>query len=325
MALRRLMMKQICIMEPLGISKEQLESIFHPIVERGYSLDVHMTKESDEKALYDRIKDASILVLANQPLSGSIIRRCSKLEMISIAFTGVDHVDIKACEEKGIAVSNAAGYSTHAVSELVFGLAISLMRNIVPCDGRTRTAGTKDGLVGPELYGKTFGVIGMGAIGEATARIAKAFGCQVLAYNRSPKPKLEEEGFIFTDIDTICKKAHIVSLHVPLNDETHHLIDERRIGIMQQNAILINTARGPVVDMVALGDALRKGHLGGAGIDVYEIEPPIPKDHPLCTAPHTVLTPHIGFASQEAFITRAHIVKDNVLHWLEGSPINVIC
>lgn len=165
----------------------------------------------------------------------------------------------------------------------------------------------------------------MGAIGTAVARIAKAFGCHVLAYNRSEKPELVAEGFAFADLDTVVREADILSLHVPLNDATRHLIDAKRIDSMKDTAVLINTARGPVVDNEALAKALHAGKLRGAGIDVFEMEPPIPTDHPLCDAPRTVLTPHIAFASQEAFVTRAHIVMDNIVAFLQGEPVNRVC
>ena len=318
-------MKQICVMEPLGVSEELLQSLAEPFKDQGYELVVHGTKETDQVKLLDRVREASIIIMANQPLSGEIIRQCPNLEFISVAFTGVDHVDLDACREKGIVVSNAAGYSTQAVAELVFGLAISVMRNVLPCDGRTRTGGTKDGLPGFELHGKTFGVVGMGAIGVAVARIAKAFGCHVLAYNRSEKPELLAEGFAFADLDTVVRDSDILSLHVPLNDATRYLIDAKRIESMKDTAILINTARGPVVDNEALAKALHAGKLRGAGIDVFEMEPPIPTDHPLCDAPRTVLTPHIAFASQEAFVTRAHIVMDNIVAFLQEEPVNRVC
>ena len=263
--------------------------------------------------------------MANQPLSGEIIRQCPNLECISVAFTGVDHIDLEACRERGIVVSNAAGYSTQAVTELVFGLAISVMRNVLPCDDRTRTGGTKDGLPGFELHGKTFGIVGTGAIGSAVARIAKAFGCKVIAYNRSEKPELVAEGITFTDLDTVVQEADILSLHVPLTDATRHLIDAKRIDMMKDTAVVINTARGPVVDNEALAKALHAGKLRGAGIDVFEVEPPIPTDYPLCDAPRTVLTPHIAFASQEAFVTRAHIVMDNIVAFLKEDPVNRVC
>lgn len=318
-------MKQIVVMEPLGVSEEFLQSLAAPFKAQGYELAVHSTKETNQVKLLDRVREASIIILANQPLSGEIIRQCPNLEYISVAFTGVDHIDLNTCREKGIAVSNAAGYSTQAVAELVFGLAISVLRNVLPCDGRTRTGGTKDGLPGFELHGKTFGIIGMGAIGTAVARIAKAFGCKVIAYNRSEKPELAAEGFTFTNLDTVVQQADILSLHVPLTDETRHLIDAKRIDMMKDTAVLINTARGPVVDNEALAKALKTGKLRGVGIDVFEVEPPIPTDHPLCDAPRTVLTPHIAFASQEAFVTRAHIVMDNIVAFLKGTPVNRVC
>ncbi len=318
-------MKQICVMEPLEVAEELLQSLAEPFKAQGYELVVHGTKETDQVKLLDRVREASIIIMANQPLSGEIIRQCPNLEFISVAFTGVDHLDLNACCEKGIVVSNAAGYSTQAVAELVFGLAISVMRNVLPCDNRTRIGGTKDGLPGFELHGKTFGVVGMGAIGVAVARIAKAFGCHVLAYNRSEKPELVAEGFAFADLDTVVRESDILSLHVPLNDATRHLINAKRIDMMKDTAVLINTARGPVVDNEALAKALHAGKLQGAGIDVFEVEPPIPTDHPLCDAPRTVLTPHIAFASQEAFVTRAHIVMDNIVAFLQEEPVNRVC
>lgn len=318
-------MKQIVVMEPLGVSETLLQSLAEPFKAEGYELVVYGTKETNQIKLLDRVRQASIIILANQPLSGEIIRQCPKLEFISVAFTGVDHIDLEACHEKGIIVSNAAGYSTQAVTELVFGLAISVLRNVLPCDGRTRTGGTKDGLPGFELYGKTFGIVGTGAIGSAVARIAKAFGCKVIAYNRSEKPELVAEGITFTDLDTVVQEADILSLHVPLTEETRHVIDARRIDMMKDTAVLINTARGPVVDNEALAKALHARKLRGAGIDVFEVEPPIPTDHPLCDAPRTVLTPHIAFASQEAFVTRAHIVMDNIVAFLNGEPMNRVC
>lgn len=318
-------MKQICVMEPLGVSETLLQSLAESFKAEGYKLLVYGTKETDQMKLLDRVRQASIIILANQPLSGEIIRQCPNLEFISVAFTGVDHIDLEACREKGIVVSNAAGYSTQAVTELVFGLAISVMRNVLPCDDCTRTGGTKDGLPGFELHGKIFGIVGTGAIGSAVARIAKAFGCKVMAYNRSEKPELAAEGITFTDLDTVVQEADILSLHVPLTEETRHVIDATRIDMMKDTAVLINTARGPVVDNEALAKALHAGKLRGAGIDVFEVEPPIPTDHPLCDAPRTVLTPHIAFASQEAFVTRAHIVMDNIVAFLNGEPMNRVC
>ena len=186
------------------------------------------------------------------------MERCPNLKMISVAFTGVDHVDMDYCRERGILVSNCAGYSNTAVSELVFGLALSLYRRIIECDRAVRAGKDKTGLVGLELAGKTFGIIGMGAIGTRTAQLAKAFGCRVLGFNRSPK---QVEGVRMVELDELLRESDIASLHVPLTEQTRGMIGEREIGLMKPSAILINTARGPVVDSAALAAALKEGGL----------------------------------------------------------------
>lgn len=317
-------MKQICVMEPLAVSEEALRQLMAPLADAGYDIVVHHDKETDEEKLLGRIKDAEVLVLANQLLPASVVAQCEHLRMISVGFTGVDHIPLDVCREKGIVVCNAAGYATNAVAELTLALTIGVMRNMVPCDGRTRAGQTKDGLVGPELWGKTFGVIGMGAIGTRVAHLAKAFGCDVKVYNRTERPEFCEAGFTVASVDDICESCDVVSLHVPLTADTKHLIDERRLGLMKPTAYLINTARGPVVDMDALGKALHDGKLAGAGIDVFDIEPPLPTDNVLCQAPHTLLTPHIGFASHESFLVRAEIVAKNISCWLRGEPQNSV-
>ncbi|MEG0215545.1 MAG: NAD(P)-dependent oxidoreductase, partial [Hungatella sp.] len=193
--------------------------------------------------------------------------------------------------------------------------------NLLPCDQAVRKGGTKDGLVGFELEGKKFGVIGTGAIGLRTAKIAQAFGCEVYAYSRTKK---EIPGITYVDLDTLLAACDIISLHVPLNAETRGLINAEKIARMKKTAILINTARGPVVDSEALAKALCDGQIAGAGIDVFESEPPIASDHPLLLAPHTLMTPHVAFATQEALWKRAMIVFDNVKKYLEGTPQNEI-
>lgn len=315
-------MKEICIMEPLAVAPEVIDELSQNAKAAGYTITAYDTKETDQAKLLERVKEATIIILANQPLSGDIIRACKNLKMLSVAFTGVDHIDLAACKERGIAVCNAAGYATNAVAELVFGLAIGVYRNILPCDERTREGSTKAGLEGFELFGKTFGVVGLGAIGMRVAEIAKAFGCKVLGYNRSHKDHLE--GIEQVSLDELLERSDIVSLNVPLTAETKGLIGERELNMMKHTAIVINTARGPVVDIPALAKALHEGTIAGAGIDVFEMEPPIPTDHPLCHTPHTVLAPHIGFASHEAFVMRAGIVFDNVNAFLDGKLINSV-
>lgn len=315
---------KIVVMEPLGVALEKIEALAVPLKEAGHEFIYHTTKETNQEKLLARVADADIIMLANQPLSAEIINGCPKLKMLSVAFTGVDHIALEACRARNILVCNAAGYSTNAVAELIFGLAISVIRNIVPCDGRCRSAATKDGLVGFELFGKTFGVVGTGAIGSRVAKIAQAFGCRVLAYSRTPKQELIDLGVEFVALDELLEQADFVSLHVPLTAATKGLINAEAISKMKPTAVLLNTARGPVVDSAALSDALNEGRLAGAGIDVFEIEPPIAKEHPLCHAKNTVLTPHVAFASKEALEARADIVFANLWKYFAGEPQNVV-
>ena len=315
---------KIVVMEPLGVALEKINALAAALQAAGHEFIYYTSKETQQDKLLARVQDADIIMLANQPLSAEIINACPKLKMLSIAFTGVDHIALAACRARNILVCNAAGYSTNAVAELTFGLAISVIRNIVPCDARCRNAETKDGLVGFELFGKTFGVVGTGAIGARVAKIAAAFGCRVLAYSRTEKQKLVDAGVQYVSLDELLEQSDFVSLHVPLTDATRGLINAEAIAKMKQGAVLLNTARGPVVDSEALAAALNAGKLAGAGIDVFEGEPPIAKDHPLCSAKNTVLTPHVAFASREALETRADIVFANIEKWLAGAPQNIV-
>lgn len=315
---------KIVVMEPLGVALEKINALAAALQAAGHEFVYYTSKETQQDKLLARVQDADIIMLANQPLSAEIINACPKLKMLSVAFTGVDHIALAACRARNILVCNAAGYSTNAVAELTFGLAISVIRNIVPCDARCRRAETKDGLVGFELFGKTFGVVGTGAIGARVAKIAAAFGCRVLAYSRTEKQKLLDAGVQYVSLDELLEQSDFVSLHVPLTDATRGLINAEAIAKMKQGAVLLNTARGPVVDSEALAAALNAGKLAGAGIDVFEGEPPIAKDHPLCSAKNTVLTPHVAFASREALETRADIVFANIEKWLAGAPQNIV-
>ena len=315
---------KIVVMEPLSVGDAYLKQCFSKITDLGHELICYDEKTTDKEEQKKRAKDADILVIANTPLSGEVIRACGKLRYLAVAFTGVDHVDLEACREKGIAVSNAAGYSTNGVTELVFGLVSSLYRYIPACDKAARDGGTKAGLQGRELYGKTFGVVGTGAIGRRVAELALAYGCRVIAYNRSVKPELEQKGVSFMELSELMKESDIVSVHVPSNADTKKLISKEMIGLMKKTAVLINTARGPVVDNDALAEALTNGAIAGAGIDVFDMEPPIPSDYALLKAPNTVLTPHVAFATDEAMEIRARITADNVRHWLNDDQINVV-
>lgn len=312
---------KLVILEPLGISKEKLLGMAKDALGDKVDIIYYDTRVEDTETLIERSKDADAVVLSNLPYKKEVIENCPNLKMICVAFTGVDHVAMDYCKERNITVCNCAGYSTVAVADLVFGMVISLYRNIIPCDKVTREGGTKNGLVGFELAGKKFGIVGAGAIGIRTAMIAKAFGCEVYAYSRTKK---EIDGVKFVDLDTLMSTCDIVSLHVPLNENTKGLINKENLSLMKQNAILINTARGPVVDSEALAEALNSGRIAGAGVDVFEVEPPIPANHVLFGAKNLIVTPHVAFATEEAFEKRAVIVFDNIQKWLKGTPQNVM-
>lgn len=312
---------KLVIIEPIGVEKERLLSLAAEALGDKIEITYYDTKVTDTETLIERGKDADIIAVSNLPLNEDVINGCKNLKLLSVAFTGVDHIAMETCKKNGVMVCNCAGYSTAAVADLVFGMIITLYRNIIPCNKVTREEGTKDGLIGFELEGKKFGVIGTGTIGMRVANIARAFGCEVYAYSRTQK---EVQGITYVDLDTLLSTCDIVSIHTPLNESTKGLIHGEKLALMKKNAILINTARGPIVDSKALADALNSGKIAGAGIDVFEKEPPIEKDHPLFHTPNTVVAPHIGFATKEALVKRAVIVFDNVVKWMENKPQNVM-
>lgn len=312
---------KLSILEPLGVEKEKFLDMAEKVLGDRVEITYYDNRVEDSETLIERSKDAEIVVLSNFQYRKDVIEKCPNLKMICVAFTGVDHVDIDYCKDRGITVCNCAGYSTVAVADLVFGLLINIYRNIVECNVVTRKGGTKNGLVGFELEGKKFGVIGTGAIGMRVANIAKAFGCEVYAYSRTVK---EGKEIKYVDLNTLLSTCDVISLHVPLNENTKGLINEENIKLMKKNAILINTARGPVVDSKALSDALKNNIIAGAGIDVFEIEPPIPVDHVLFDAPNLIVTPHVAFATKESMVKRAEIVFDNIDKYINGSSQNVI-
>lgn len=305
---------RLVIIEPLGVDSKKLLDLAKHILPQELEITYYDTRVTDTETLIKRGQDADIIAVSNLPMNREVIEGCKNLKMLSVAFTGLDHIALDACKEHDIFVSNCAGYSTAAVSDLVFGMIISLYRKMTSCDTAVRNEGTKDNLVGFELEGKKFGVIGTGAIGLRVASIAQAFGCEVYAYSRTIR---NVDNIRYVALDTLLSTCDIISLHVPLTNETRGLIGIKQLALMKKNAILINTARGPVVDSDALADALNREQIAGAGIDVFETEPPINRAHPLLNAKNTVATPHVAFATKEALEKRAVIVFENITRWLE--------
>jgi D-3-phosphoglycerate dehydrogenase len=308
-------MNIVCV-EPLGLSQEHFEELKNEFASQGHTFHYYLDRKEDAATLAARMKDADIAVISNIKLPANVLEQCTHLRYLSVAFTGLDHIDLGYCKAHNIEVQNAAGYSTTAVSELAIGLMLDVLRQITHFDGTIRQGEGRGMFLGRELCGKTVGVVGTGAIGTAVIRLLTAFGCRVLAYNRSQHSDVTAMGATYTDLDTLMRESDIVTLHVPMTADTHHLISRERIALMKKNAILINTARGNVVDIPALAEALTAGTIAGAAVDVYEQEPPLPLDHPLLNAPHCVCVPHIAYASREAFDIRADIVFDHVRNFL---------
>lgn len=304
----------IAILESLGIPFSELERLEKPFCEGRHSFR-HYERTADISEICARVKGADAVILANMPFPKEAVGAADRLKYIDVAFTGLDHIAMDAAKARGIRVKNAAGYSDEAVAELALGMALSLSRNISAVSERCRNGGTKDGLVGCEIRGKTVGIVGLGRIGRRSAELFHALGAEILASSRTvhaDKPEYVSE----VALNTLLSRSDIVLLHCPLTDETRGLINAGKITMMKKSAILINLARGPVVDSSALAEALNNGIIAGAGVDVFDKEPPLPSSEPLLHAKNVLLTPHIAFATKESMLRRAEIVFDNLEKWI---------
>jgi phosphoglycerate dehydrogenase-like enzyme len=309
----------IKIIEPLGQSEAAIQSrLKHRLENGGHRLYFCDTRGLCDTELIQQVSDADILLLSNRPLSRVVIEACPKLKLICVAFTGIDHVDQDACKARGIILHNAAGYAVHGVSELAIGLMIALLRRIVSADALVRSSANDRHQTGNELFGKTLGIIGCGHIGLQVARLGNAFGCHVLGFARR-ELKAVDVTIKQAALHELLRRSDIVSLHLPLTDATRGFIGREELAKMKRSAILINTARGPVVDQPALVEALEQNRLAGAGLDVFDIEPPLPSDHPILKAPNTVLVPHIGFETAEATLAKADIALCHLEDFLDGN------
>jgi glycerate dehydrogenase len=275
------------------------------------------------------LKDATIAIVNKTPLPAASLRQLPSLRMIAVAATGTDNVDIAYCRDNGIVVSNIRNYAVHTVPEHTFALILALRRNIMAyLDDVARGLWQQSpqfclsGHPIRDLHGSTIGIVGEGALGQGTAAIARGFGMRVLFADHAP-PKAAE--VLFTPFEQVLAEADIISLHLPLTAQTRNMIGARELSMMKRDALLINTARGGLVDELALIDALKDGVIGGAGFDVLTIEPP--RDgNPLLDLdlPNFILTPHIAWASKGAMQILADQLIDNVEAFVAAAPRNVV-
>ena len=307
---------KIVAVEPIGISRQRAEELVERYAAKGCDFVVYPDRKEDEQTLVERMKDADVVIVSNIRLSREVLEQCPKLKFLNVAFTGLDHIDQDYCREKGIVIRNASGYATQAVAELAVGLMLDVYRKITPFDASTRNLQGRNNILGRELHGKTVGLVGTGAIGLRTAAILKAFGCRLLAYSRTERQEALDMEIEYTTLEDLMKRSDIISLHTPLTAQTKGLISREMLELCKPSAIIINTARGAVIDNKALAEMLNKDCIAGAGIDVYEYEPPLQSNHPLLSAKNVVLLPHVAFATEESFSIRVDIILRNLDEYL---------
>ncbi len=257
---------KIVFLEPLGLTVEAVERACEPLKKQGHEVVVYPDRKPELNI--ERASGADVVVESNMPLRKDFLDACPNLKMLSIAFTGLDHIDMEECRRRGIVVKNAAGYSTEAVAEETICMMIGLYRHVIENDKITRSCKGPSIAPGREIAGKTVGIIGMGAIGQRTAALAQAFGCKVIAWNRTPR---QVAGVTFVDKETLLKESDIVALHIALNDETRNFLTAKDFALMKPTAVVVNAARGPVVNTLDLAEALKKGVIAGAACDVYDL------------------------------------------------------
>ena len=252
----------------------------------------------------ERIKNAEVIVVNKVKLNKTNLMFAPNLKLICETATGFDNIDLDYCRENGVAVCNVKGYSTDSVAQLTVGMALSLVMHLGVFDRYVKTGSyTKSGVqnclspIFHEIAGMTWGIVGMGNIGKKTADIAKDLGANIIAYNRTPR-----DDFEYTDIDDLCRRSDIISIHLPLNDDTRNLINKERIAMMKDNAVVINVARGAIADEAALTEAILQNKIGGLGIDVYSSEP-MSEDSPynkIFDKHNVIFTPHMAWGAIES-------------------------
>ncbi len=272
--------------------------------------------------------DALVCLLADN-VDEALFAQAKRLQVVANLGVGVDNIDVQAATRRGIAVTNTPDVLTETTADLGWALMMASARRIVEADNHLRRHGFPGWTfmpphMGVDVYGTTLGVVGAGRIGSAVARRAVGFGMDVLYHSRAPKPKLERDvGAERVSLDELLSRSEFVVLCVPLTQQTEYMIGHRELSLMKEDAILVNIARGPVVDEEALVEALRNGRPRAAGLDVYEHEPQV---HPeLLKLPNAVLTPHIGSATEATRKRMAHLAVDGVLAVLDGRrPANLV-
>lgn len=284
-----------------------------------------------KKAIVEKAKDVDALVtLLSDKIDAEVFNAAPKLKIVSQLAVGFDNIDIPEATKRGIYVTNTPEVLTDTTADFSWALMMAVARRVAEADRYVRGGKWKVGwhpsmMQGRDVYGATIGIVGAGRIGYAMAKRATGFSMKILFYDVIPRPEMEKDfGAKKVDLDTLFRESDFVSIHVPLMKETHHLVNAERLSTMKKTAYLINNSRGPVVDERALSDALQKGQIAGAGLDVFEQEP-ISMDSPLLKLENVVVAPHISSASYETRSKMAEMVADNLVAFFEGKkPPNLL-
>ncbi len=286
---------------------------------------LHGTRAATHQELIDRLQGAAaaINIRAYTRFDAELLAALPELRIISILGTGTDNVDLEAATRHGVVVTNTPGASTVSVAELAFALMLAAARRVALADRAVR-AGSWRHVEGVELRGKTLGIVGLGAIGREVASIGRAFGMKVVAWSLTPDPeRARQVGAALVGFEELLRTSDVVSLHLRASAKTAGLIGARELAMMKPGAILVNTARGSLVDEQALADALTSGRLGAAGLDAFAQEP-LPSDSPLVRVENIVLSPHVGWVTVEASERLRQMPVDNLIAFFEGHPVNVV-
>ena len=285
----------------------------------------HDSLPASAQVLVERLQGAQAVLNVRSSVSfdAEVFAACPEMRVLSLWGTGTDHVDLDAASRHGVVVTNTPGVSAISMAEHALALMLSVARDIPRLDKKTRRGGWPRGFV-TQLHGKTLGVVGLGAIGLQTARVARGIGMRVIAWTRTPEGKpLAGMGIELVALDEVYRRSDVVSLHVRLTPETSGMVGSREFRAMKRAAILVNTARGAVVDESALVEALRTGEISGAGLDVFDAEP-LPEGHPLSELSNVVMTPHSGGVTAEALEAGLQMAVDNTLSALGGRPKHTV-
>lgn len=285
----------------------------------------YFDRPNDETSTIERLSEADCIIniRSSVKFTRNVLANCNRLRILSVWGTGVDHVDLLAAEEYGITVSNTPAYGAPYVSEHALTLALAVSRQIVESDRHIRQGGWTRGFIN-ELYGKTLGVIGTGAIGQRMIQLGKGIGMNVIAWTINPdNNRAKEYGTEFVELNDLMAQSDVISIHLALSNKTEKLIGENEISLMKETAILVNTARGPIVDEKALLSALRSRQIAGAGLDSFDIEP-LPSGHPFTELDNVILSPHAGGMAYNGTMRGLEMSVENLESFAKGNPIYVV-